>query len=88
MIHVSNAELIKRKIAFRQEALNSARKAYLALLSGGVKSYTIDDRELTKLDLPALERTIDKLESEIAALEGELCGRKRRKAFGIVPRDW
>lgn len=83
----SRTELQKR-LEFRQAALDAARTAYIALLSGQVKSYTIGSRNLTRLDLPQLEETISKLEKEIDELQSCLNGGKRRKAIGVVPRDW
>ena len=52
----SKMELEKR-LEFRRTALEQARNAYLALLSGGVKSYAIGSRNLTKFDLPQLEHS-------------------------------
>ena len=84
---VSKMELEKR-LQFRQAALEQARDAYLALLSGGVKSYAIGSRNLTKFDLPQLEETIAKLEKEVDGLQAQLSGGARRKAVGVIPRDW
>ena len=58
------------------------------LVDGGVKSYMIDDRQLTRFDLPALSEEIKQMENEIDQLTSELNGSKRRKAFGVIPRDW
>ena len=79
---------IKARLEFRRTALTEARKAYLALLEGGVKSYAIGSRNLTKFDLPELSAEIAALEKEVDALEAELSGRSRRRAIGILPRDW
>ena len=73
---------------FWQSALSKLRAAYLALVDGGVKSYVIDDRELTRFDLPDLKDEIEDAEKKVDELLAELNGRKPRKAFGIVPRDW
>lgn len=78
----------QKRLEFRREALEQARKAYIALLSGGVKSYAIGSRNLTKFDIPQLEQSISKLEKEVDQLEKVLCGGKPRKAAGVVPRDW
>ena len=48
----------------------------------------IDDRQLTRFDLPALSEEITQMENEIDQLTSELNGGKRRKAFGVIPRDW
>ncbi len=79
---------LERRLAFREKALEKLYAAYTALVDGGVKSYTIDDRELTRFDLPALSKEIKSAESEIDALTAELNGKTRRKAVGVIPRDW
>ena len=79
---------IKARLEFRKEALKKLRAAYLALVDGGVKSYTIDDRTLTRFDLPALKKEIEDAEKDVDSLTAQLNGRKPRRAFGIVPMDW
>ncbi len=82
-------ETIEKRLAFKEEALEKLMDAYLALVSGGVKSYTIDDRTLTRFDIDVLSDEIRTLENEIDALESMLAGSlKPRKAFGVLPRDW
>lgn len=79
---------LRARLDFWQSALSKLRAAYLALVDGGVKSYVIDDRELTRFDLPDLKDEIEDAEKKVDELTAELNGRKPRKAFGIVPRDW
>ena len=79
---------IKARISFRTEALEKLYKAYLALVEGGVKSYTIDDRTLTRFDISGLKDEIEAIEKELEDLNALLHGKRPRKAFGIVPRDW
>ena len=79
---------IQSRLYFRQGALEKLRKAYLALVDGGVKSYGIDDKQLTKLDLPALKKEMDDTEKQIDILTAQLRGRPPRKMVGIVPKDW
>lgn len=79
---------IKARLEFRKEALKKLRAAYLALVDGGVKSYTIDDRTLTRFDLPSLKKEITDAEKDVDSLTAQLNGRRPRKAFGIVPMDW
>jgi hypothetical protein len=86
-IMADKAEL-QARLEFRKTALAQLREAYLALVSGGVKSYTIDDRTLTKFDIHRLKKEIADMENEVDALESMLNGKKARKAFGVVPRDW
>ena len=79
---------LKARYEFRRTALEKLRAAYLALVDGGVKSYMIDDRQLTRFDLPALKDEIKAAETELDELESALQNRRPRKAFGILPRDW
>ena len=53
-----------------------------------MKSYRIDDRELTRFDLPALKNEIEEMEAELDELESLLAAGRPRKAFGVIPRDW
>ena len=76
------------RLAFWRSALEKLRMAYIALVETGVQSYRIDDRDLTRLDAPALLKQIGEAErkvDELSALQG---GRRPRRAFGIVPRDY
>lgn len=79
---------LRARLEFYKEALQKLRKAYLALVDGGVKSYTLDDRELTRFDLPDLRKEIENAEKVIDDLTAQLNGKKPRRAVGIVPRDW
>ena len=79
---------IQRRLAVKKEALMAAEKAYIALLNGQVQSYTIDNRELTKFDLPKLEETISRLENEVDSLENQLKGGARRRTVAVIPRDF
>lgn len=85
---MASKKLIEKRIAFKEAALEKLYDAYLSLVEGKVKSYTIDDRQLTRLDLKTLLNEITQLESELDELNGILNGVKPRKAFGIVPREW
>ena len=79
---------IRERLEFRKAALSKLRAAYLALVDGGVKSYMIDDRQLTRFDLPALKKEITDAEKEVDELSSMLSGRRARRAFGVLPRDW
>ena len=79
---------IRARLEFRREALRELRKAYLALLDGGVKSYSLENRSLTRFDLPDLKKAIEDMEKEIDELEALLEDRKPRRAFAVIPRDW
>lgn len=85
---MASAVELRARLDFWQEALKKLRKAYLALVDGGVKSYMIDDRQLTRFDLPALEKQIEEAEAKVDELENLLNGQRARRAFGVIPRDW
>ena len=55
---MSRTATIQQRLAFHQAALDKLQAAYLALVDGGVQSYTIDDRSLTRFDLPKLMEEI------------------------------
>ena len=76
------------KLDFHRAALASLRLAYLALVDGGVQSYSIGSRSLTKLDLGKIMDEIKLHERAVNELERMLGGGKRRKAVGVIPRDW
>ena len=78
----------KARLAHWESALEKLRAAYLSLIDGGVKSYTIDDRTLTKFDLPALRDEIAYAEKQVDTLTSQMRGGSPRKAFGVIPRDW
>ena len=79
---------LKARLEFWKSALSKLRAAYLALVDGGVKSYTIDDRQLTRFDLPSLKDEIKEAEKKVDELTALLSYKRPRKAFGIIPRDW
>ena len=63
-------------------------EAKLKLLDGGVKSYTIDDRSLTRFDIDKLTAEIDDAVRKRAEYDTIMHGHSPRKAVGIVPRDF
>lgn len=79
---------LQARLEFWKAALHKKRAAYLALVDGGVKSYTIDDRSLTRFDLDTLLEEIEVAERKVDELTAMMQGRKSRKAFAIVPRNW
>ena len=86
---MASKEAIRLRLETKKKALEAANAAYIALLSGQVKSYAIGSRNLTRFDLPQIEATIARLEKEIDELEAALLNAgKRRKAVGVIPRDW
>lgn len=79
---------IEKRLVWRKETLDELQAAYTALVKGGVKSYRIHNRELTRFDLPNLMDEIRKMEAEIDALEALLADQRPRKAVAVVIRDW
>lgn len=88
MVNQEKRKRLIERMEFRQCVLEEERKAYIALLTGGVQSYAIGTRSLTKFDLPKLEEMIRQHEDEIEELESQLAGGAKRKSVGVVPRDW
>lgn len=79
---------LRARLTFWESALKKMQEAYLALVEGGVKSYSIDDRQLTRFDIPDLLKEIEAAEKKVDELTALLHGNRARKAFGIIPRDW
>ena len=83
-----NRETIQERLDYWKAQLGKLMDAYVSLVEGGVKSYEIDDRSLTRFDIPSLRKAIDEAEKKVDQYEAMLDGRKPRKAFAVVPRDW
>lgn len=83
-----NAVELRARLDFWQKALEKLRTAYLKLLDGGVKSYRIDDWELTRFDLAKLQNEIGAAEAKVDELTALLEGQKPRRAVAVIPRDW
>lgn len=85
---MKNKEVLKKRLEIKKAALENYYEAWKEIIKGGVKSYAIGSRNLTKHDLPQIEESIKKLEQEVDALQAQLNGGGRRKTVSIVPRDW
>ncbi len=79
---------IEKRLTYWRSALQKLMDAYIALVEGQVKSYEIDDRSVTRLDLPSLKKAINDAEAKVDLYEVLLGGKKPRKIVAIVPRDW
>ncbi len=80
--------VILQRLEYWKGVHEKLQGAYVALIEGGVKSYAIDDRQLTRFDAPDLLKQLERVEEKIDELEAALNGSGARKAVGIVPRDW
>ena len=78
----------KAMYEYYTKLIDKLTDAKLKLLDGGVKSYTIDDRSLTRFDLDKLTAEIDDAVRKQAEYDAILNGRSPRKAVGVVPRDF
>ena len=85
---MANRTIIQARLTFYQDAYKELQTAYVALIGGGVQSYRIDDRQLTRFDTDKLLEEMKDVESTIDTLTAALEGKAPRKAFGIIPRDW
>lgn len=63
-------------------------EAKLKLIDGGVKSYTIDDRSLTRFDIDKISAELDDAVNKRAVYKAIMNGRSPRKAVGVIPRDF
>lgn len=81
-------EIIEERLAFWKDVYEKYQKAYIALIEGGVKYYMIDDRQLSRFEITDVQEMIEKAEKKIDEYEALLNGRKARKAFAVVPREW
>lgn len=83
------AEIQKELDALR-ERLAAYQARELEILNGGVQSYGIGSRNVSRygLDIGAIRDAIKDLEQQIAELESLLCGGNVRRAVGVVIRDW
>lgn len=81
---------IKEKLDAKKQRLSAYLDREAEMLTGGVQSYGIGSRNLTRYqtDLSNIRAAIKELEKEIEQLENQLSGRSSRRALGVVPRDW
>ena len=83
-------EYIKEQIADKKERLALYRQMERNILEGLPQSYGIGTRSVSRysMSLDDLMNAIATLEKELDNLENMLAGSNRRRAVGVVPRDW
>lgn len=81
---------IQERIADVRKRLDAYKARELEMLTGGVQSYGIGSRNLSRYntDLSAVRDAIKELQEELDELLAQEAGQKPRKAVGVVPRDW
>lgn len=85
MISISFARKMSKHYACLIDKLMDAQ---IKLTEGGVKSYTIDDRSLTRFDLDGIALELDRAIKKKAEFDAIIAGKSPRKAVAIVPRDY
>lgn len=83
-------ERLNEKIEKARARLELYERREAEILSGGVQSYGIGSRNLSRYqaDLAEVRRAIDELTEEIDGLEAQLAGDAVRAAFAVVPMDF
>lgn len=85
---MASKEIIEQRLAFWKDVCEKYQAAYIALIEGGVKYYMIDDRQLSKFEIVDVMDMIEKAEKKIDEYEALLNGKRARKAFAVIPREW
>lgn len=83
-------ETIEREIELTHKRLDYYTGKEAEILNEDVQQYTIGSRSLQRrqISLKNIQDMIDRLTKKLEELEAELAGGGRRKAVGIIPRDW
>lgn len=87
---MSYKETIEAKLQAKRQRLAAYLARETEMLTGGVQSYGIGSRNITRYntELSQIREAIKELEAQIAELEAQLNGKASRKAVGVIPRDW
>ena len=83
-----NKTIIQERLEYWQGVYAKLQEAYIALVEGGVKSYMIGDRQLSRYDLDDIREEMEEIEDKIDEYESLLDSGSSRKAVGIIYRDW
>lgn len=85
---MASKEIIEQRLEFWRGVYEKYQAAYIALIEGGVKYYMIDDRQLSRFEITDVQEMIEKAEKKIDEYEALLNGKRPRKAFAVIPREW
>ena len=83
--------VIRAELDEKKERLSLYKAMEANILKGLPMAYGLGSRNATRynITIPQLLDAIKALETEIASLEAELAGgAKKRRAVGVIPRDW
>lgn len=78
----------KAMYEYYNKLIDKLTEAKLKLVDGGVKSYTIDDRSLTRFDMDKISAELDDAVNKRAMYKAIMNGKAPRKAVGVIPRDF
>ena len=78
----------KKLYEYYDKLIDKLTAAKLALIEGGVTSYTIDNRSLTRFDIDTLSSEIEAAVKKRDEYRARMNGAHARRAFGIIPRDF
>lgn len=77
----------RKMYEYYTERIDQLIQAQTALTAGGVKSYTIGDRQITKFDLSRLSEELDDAVEKQSYYDNIIHNRPTRAIVGIVPND-
>ena len=73
-----NTAFLQARITATETAIAAYEAAVLAIVSGGVQKYSLDTgqdkTDVTKLDIPKMEETLDKLYNRLCVFQARLNG--------------
>ena len=85
---MNNLKELKKRHKFYSSHADKLRTAIFEITDGTAKSYTINNRLLTVLDVDELYRQLAETEKKIDELATLIAGNRPRRSFAVVPRDF
>lgn len=87
MINMISKATAKKMYEYYSKQIDRLIQAQEALTSGGVKSYTIGDRQITRYDLKSVSDEIEEAVKRQAYYDAIIKGKAVRAMTTIVPTD-